>query len=256
MRTQSPRLVFAVNKVYNSVGTQYRYMSIPKPKTEPPAEKKIEQILDLLQEEYGAPEWKPHNDPVSVLVRTILSQNTSDANSGAAFQSLTDCFSRWEDMIDADVDYIARCIRGGGLGKIKAQRIKQTLREIAQKRGQLELDFLRQMSPSAAQGWLEELKGVGPKTACCVLLFSLGIPALPVDTHILRVSKRLGLLGSRTSPQEAHRLLREIVPPESVYQFHISVIEHGRRICRARQTRCRDCALARLCQSYKASSTA
>ena len=212
---------------------------------------KVKIILERLQKEYGIPVWRPHGDPVSVLVKTILSQNTSDANSEAAFRSLLAGLDKWEQVINADTDDIARCIWSGGLGKIKAQRIKQTLRGIVERNGQLELDFLGGLPPPVAQKWLEELGGVGPKTACCVLLFSLGIPALPVDTHILRVSKRLGLIDSGTQSQEAHRLLQEMVPKDSVYQFHILMIEHGRKICRARKPRCRDCMLADLFPSCR-----
>ena len=158
--------------------------------TETPIKKKVGQILDLLRKEYGVPEWQPGYDPVSVLVRTILSQNTSDTNSTGAFRSLLASFDNWEDVADADVDTIAHCIRYGGLGRIKAQRIKQALKEIVRERDWLELDFLSQLTLSDAQEWLRKLPGVGVKTARCVLLFSLGMPALPVDTHILRVTKR------------------------------------------------------------------
>ena len=214
-----------------------------------PTKEMIGQLLHLLKREYGVPGWQRHNDPVSVLVQTILSQNTSDTNSWSAFQSLVAYFESWEDVAEADVDTIAHCIRHGGLGRIKAQRIKQTLEEIILKRGQLELDFLGQLTRSDAQDWLEQLPGVGAKTACCVLLFSLGMPALPVDTHILRVTKRLGLLSPRASLYEAHCALGEMVPPEEVYQFHMLVIEHGRRICRARNPLCHDCVLAEVCIS-------
>jgi endonuclease-3 len=211
---------------------------------------KIRQIIDLLRREYGAPERQPRPDSVSVLVQTILSQNTSDANSRTAFQSLVASFGSWEDVANADVNTIASCIRCGGLGRIKAQRLKQALKDIIRERGRLELDFLGQLAPPDAEGWLGRLPGVGLKTARCVLLFSLGMPTLPVDTHILRVSKRLGLIRPRASPHEAHHILGEAVPPEDVYLFHILVIEHGRRTCQARYPNCQSCALKKICAGY------
>jgi endonuclease-3 len=215
-----------------------------------PMQEKIGQILVLLVREYGAPERRPYPDPVSVLVQTILSQNTSDANSRAAFKSLIASFDNWEDVADADINTIADCIRCGGLGRIKAQRLKQALKEIMQKRGRLELDFLSQLAPSDAENWLQRLPGVGLKTARCILLFSLRTPVLPVDTHILRVTKRLGLIRPKASIREAHQVLGGIVLPEDVYIFHILVIEHGRMTCQARHPNCQACVLKKMCASY------
>ncbi|MBM4432913.1 MAG: endonuclease III [Chloroflexi bacterium] len=211
---------------------------------------KVEPILDLLKKEYGVPKRRPHRDPISVLVQTILSQNTSDTNSRDAFRSLRACFDKWEDVADADVNSVARCIRSGGLGRIKAQRIKEALKEIIHKRGKLELAFLGQLDLSEAEDWLLRLPGVGLKTARCVLLFSLDMPALPVDTHILRVSKRLGLTRAGASPEEAHHELAKMVPAEDVFQFHVLMIEHGRKTCHARRPNCPRCVLKSLCKSY------
>ncbi len=213
--------------------------------------KRIRNSIVLLGIEYGIPEWRSRDDPVSVLVQTILSQNTSDINSGTAFRSLRARFHKWEDVAEADVDAIARCISSGGLGNIKAKRIKQALKEIIQKRGRLELNFLKELSLSEAEGWLLGLPGVGEKTARVVLLFSLGMPALPVDTHVWRVSKRLGLIRLKASLHEAHSVLGEIVLAEDVYRFHILMIEHGRRTCRARNPRCPVCVLREICPSYR-----
>lgn len=225
-------------------------MKPQKPRLDNPIKNKIRRIVRLLEDEYGVPEWQLGDDPVSVLVQTILSQNTSSANSRDAFRSLLVSFDNWEEIAGADVEAIAHCIRCGGLGRIKAQRIKQALKEIMRQRGQLELDFLRQAPLSDAEDWLQKLPGVGLKTARCVLLFSLGMPALPVDTHILRVSKRLGLIKPKVSLHEAHQALGELVPPEDVYKFHILLIEHGRRICQARRPKCHDCVLRKVCMSY------
>ena len=213
-------------------------------------QERIKQILDLLRREYVVPEWQPHSDPVSVLVQTILSQNTSDTNSRSAFQSLLASFDNWRELVDADVDDITHCIRGGGLGRIKAQRIKQALGEIVRRQGKLELGFLSQLTSLDAEDWLQKLPGVGPKTARCILLFSLEMPILPVDTHILRVSKRLGLISSDASLHEAHYILGKVVPPADVYQFHILVIQHGRKICQARHPKCKNCVLKTVCDSY------
>ena len=215
--------------------------------TEAQIKETVKQILDLLKREYGVPKQQLHGDPISVLVQTILSQNTSDVNSTAAFQSLLASFDKWEYLADADVDTVAHYIKCGGLGRIKAQRLKQALKEIVRQRGRLELDFLRQLALPEAQDWLQKLPGVGLKTARCVLLFSLGMPALPVDTHISRVTKRLGLINPRASLDEAHHQLGRVVPVDDVYQFHVLVIEHGRKICRARYPNCQDCVLKKIC---------
>ncbi len=225
-------------------------MKLQKLKADKPARQIISQILELLRGEYGLPEWQPGQDPISVLVRTILSQNTSDSNSRRAFEALRSAFDTWEDVARADVDIVAYCVRSGGLGRIKAYRIKQALGEIVRRRGRLELDFLSQITMFEAKDWLQKLPGVGPKTARCVLLFSLGLPALPVDTHILRVTKRLGLIKSKASLYEAHYELGEMVPPADVYRFHILLIEHGRKVCHARCPDCQACILKRICANY------
>ena len=208
-------------------------------------------VLHLLLGEYGSCRWQPRNSPLAVLVQTILSQNTSDVNSRRAFNSLLASFDSWESVAAADVNDISTAIKMGGLGDIKAKRIKAALAEIKRKQGKLELDFLNQLPLAEARDWLKQLPGVGSKTASCVLLFSLGRPALPVDTHVLRVTKRLGLIGPKTSAEQAHRLLESLVPADSVYQFHLLLIEHGRRVCQAQRPRCSRCALRGICPGYK-----
>jgi len=207
----------------------------------------IEEIIKLLEQEYGSPEWRQREEPVAVLVGTILSQNTSDVNSGRAFNSLLSSFGSWEAIASAPVEHIAQAIRLGGLSRIKAVRIKQILEEIERERGRISLDFLKAMNMSEAKDYLMHLPGVGPKTASCVLLFALGKPCLPVDTHVFRVAKRLGLIDSRVSIDQAHSLLQEQIPPSKVYQFHLHLIRHGRRICRARRPRCNECVLKSVC---------
>ena len=207
----------------------------------------IDEIIALLEQEYGALEWRPHADPVSVLMGTILSQNTSDVNSHRAFDRLIGTFSTWERVAEAGVDEIAEAIRGGGLNRIKAVRIKACLEGILESQGSLDLGVLARLSFTEAKAWLEKLPGVGPKTAACVLLLSLGKPALPVDTHVYRVSRRLGLINSKVSPREAHQLLEAMVPEGERYEFHFHMLAHGRKVCQARRPLCHECVFQRQC---------
>jgi endonuclease-3 len=209
----------------------------------------VAKVLHLLERDYGERRWQPGRDPISTLVATILSQNTSDANSGRAFDSLMAAFGNWESVAAAGPEDIAKSIRRGGLAEIKAGRIKLVLQEVQRQRGSLDLGFLEEVPLSEAMSWLMQLPGVGPKTASCVLLFSLGRPALPVDTHVLRVSRRLGLIDSRANAERAHRLLEEVVPAKDVYSFHLNMIEHGRRVCKAQRPRCAMCVLREVCPS-------
>ena len=209
----------------------------------------IEQIIDLLEQEYYPREWHPHEDPIDVLIRTILSQNTSDTNSGRAFASLKAAFHSWEAVAAAPAEHIAQAIRSGGLFRIKAARIKRVLEQIERDQGRISLDSLKSTNTAEAEDYLMRLPGVGPKTANCVLLFSLGKPCLPVDTHVFRMAKRLGLVDSRVTIEKAHSLLQEQIPPSKVYQIHVHMIEHGRRICHSRQPRCHRCILRGACPS-------
>lgn len=209
----------------------------------------IAAVLSRLEREYGAPGWEPRYDPATELIMTILSQNTSDVNSRRAFQRLRDTFESWEDVAGADVEEIAAAIQPGGLARIKAPRLKAILGQILEERGSLDLSFLGDMPLPEAKAWLRRLPGVGPKTAGCVLLFGLGRPALPVDTHVYRVSKRLGLIGLRASVEAAHDILERMVPADRVYEFHLNMIEHGRRICHAQRPLCRRCVLRDICPS-------
>jgi len=212
----------------------------------------IEKIIELLEREYGKRGWQPDGKPLAGLVRTILSQNTSDTNSRRAFDMLMFTFGSWETIASAPVEHIAYAIRVGGLSKIKAVRIKEILNQIKREQDCISLDFLNSMDASEAKEYLMRLPAVGEKTANCVLLFSLGKPCLPVDTHIFRVAKRLGLIDARTSIKEAHRLLQQQLPPSEVYQFHIHMIEHGRKVCHARNPECDRCILSNDCPSSSA----
>ena len=210
----------------------------------------ISGLTARLAREYGPLPPPRRFDPLTELVLTVLSQNTSDKNSHPAFEALRRRFASWEEMAGASEGEIARPIRQGGLARIKAGRLKAILQEIERRRGRLDLEFLRALPTAEARAWLRSLPGVGPKTAAVVLLFSLGKPALPVDTHVHRVAVRLGLLPPGTSREKAHALLEAIVPPAGFYPFHLYLLEHGRNICRARQPRCPVCPVSSLCPSY------
>jgi endonuclease-3 len=210
---------------------------------------RIDQIVRLLRQEHGPRSWKPKRDPMSTLVATVLSQNTSDVNSERAFDSLMAAFGGWEAVADASPSEISRSIRAGGLAEIKARRIKNMLQEVGRERGGFDLDFLGSFSLAEAKAWLMKLPGVGPKTAACVLLFSLGRPALPVDTHVFRVARRLGLLHSKVSAGQAHEILENLIPAGQVYEFHLNMVEHGRKVCKAQRPRCHLCVLRELCPS-------
>jgi endonuclease-3 len=208
----------------------------------------IAQVIEGLKLEYGRPKWILRPDTIGVLVQTILSQNTSDTNSDKAFASLKKAFINWEAVARAPIDAIARSIQHGGLAQVKAGYIKDSLNAIKRRHGNLNLDFLKQMQIDRARDWLLQLPGIGLKTSNCVLLFSLGMPALPVDTHIHRISRRIGLIPDISAAQ-AHIELEKVVPVKEVYSFHILMIEHGRKRCSARKPDCAHCILSSICQS-------
>jgi endonuclease-3 len=207
----------------------------------------IDEVIALLREQHGAPYRLPRRDPLSELIAALLSQNTSDANSGRAFENLVATFGTWDRVAKADVDRISDAISGVGLNRVKAPRIKSILERIKSEKGSLDLSFLKKMPLLEASSWLESLPGVGPKTAACVLLFSLGRPALPVDTHVYRVSQRLGFIGSKISPDNAHRILGKMVAPDDVYEFHINMVRHGRKVCRSQNPLCGGCLMNKGC---------
>lgn len=208
-------------------------------------------VFHILTKEYGSREWYARRDPVSELVFTILTQNTSDANAFRAFDKLTSSFDNWSDIANADEKDIAKSIKFGGLSNVKAPRIKNILQQLPKNDGVVSLSFLEDLPLDEAKKWLTSLDGVGPKTAACVLLFSFGKPAMPVDTHVFRVAKRLHLIDENVSVDQAHELLECAVSSDNVYNFHISMIEHGRRICHARKPSCANCCLNNICPSKR-----
>jgi endonuclease-3 len=219
-------------------------MASPRTKTPWLTPAEIVQGLSAL---YGRPVWRPHGDAMKELILTVLSQNTSDVNSGRAYMRLVSRFPAWEELMVADPGEIEKEIQVGGLAATKAPRIKAILEEVWRGRGSFDLSFLREMPLGEAKAWLRALPGVGPKTAACVLMFALGRPALPVDTHVQRVARRLGLVPANTGAAEAHDLLEAMLAPEDVYAFHVSLIRHGRRLCRAQRPLCAECPLRDRC---------
>ncbi len=200
---------------------------------------------------YGEPRWRNPLPPLDELVSTILSQNTNDLNRDRAFEILRARFPTWEALRDADQESVIEAIRPAGLANQKGPRIQAALRSITEQVGELSLDFLRDRSPEEARQWLMRLKGVGPKTAAIVLQFSLGMPAFPVDTHVHRVTGRLGLRPEKMNAEQAHEFLENLFPPESYYAAHLNLIRLGREICKAREPRCPLCPLKDLCDYYR-----
>ena len=205
------------------------------------------EIVDRLSELYGRPRLMPSGDPLAELVLTILSQNTSDRNSGRAFVRLLRRYGSWREVAEAPLPELVDAIREGGLANQKAPRIQAALKAAFERSPDGDLRFLQELPLEEARAWLRSLPGVGPKTAACVLLFSLGRPAMPVDTHVERVAKRLALIPASANSEEAHDLLERWVPPELVYPFHMSLVKHGRRTCTARRPACDRCPLLASC---------
>jgi endonuclease-3 len=213
---------------------------------------KLKALARLLDSIYGPRHWRSSGDAVDELVATILSQHTSDVNTERAFSSLKARFPSWHDVMAAPVEEVADAIRCGGLANVKAPRIQAVLASILHRYGTFDLRQLASKSVSEARAELTELPGVGPKTASCVLLFSLGLPAMPVDTHVHRVARRLGLIGATVSAEAAHEELERQLGENlaDVYAFHTNAIAHGRAVCRARGPRCERCEVTEHCDFY------
>ena len=209
----------------------------------------IPEIIRLLTSSYGPFPQEPRLEPAHELTFTILSQHTSDINSERAFRGLMNRFGDLESVARAEVSEIELAITRGGLAKVKAPRIKQVLNRILELNGSLDLSFLAEMPLSEAKAWLRQLPGIGPKSAGIILSFSLGMPAMAIDTHIFRVCQRLGLIGPKVNADKAHDLMEEAVEADQVFTFHIGFITHGRQICKAQRPLCAECVLAFACPS-------
>jgi endonuclease-3 len=211
------------------------------------SEKGVRRMEALLQAQWGSIARKPPLGPLDELILTILSQNTNDQNSGGAFRALRHRWHRWDEVLKAPLGEIEETIQEGGLAHIKAGRIRAILEQIHQERGALGLDFLKTLSDREAWDYLISFKGVGPKTAACVMLFSLNRSAFPVDTHVHRVVGRVIGVDERISPALMQEKLQKLVPPDLTYSFHLHLVRHGRSICRARNPLCERCKLLVLC---------
>jgi endonuclease III len=211
----------------------------------------IPYIIQNLNAVYGAPEPRWGLDPLDVLIETILSQSTTNANSDRAFGSLKRRFATWETARRARVTSIEAAIRSGGLARQKSVRIKELLNQIHSRRGSLDLSFLNTAPLEEAKEFLASFKGVGPKTVACTLLFACNRAVFPIDTHIFRVARRLGLIPAKCSDEVAHSLMGEMIPRKRYFETHVNLIRHGRRVCRPRDPLCEQCCLVDYCEYYK-----
>jgi len=212
---------------------------------------KAQAVHQRLLETYGQPVWRERLPPLDELVSTILSQNTNDDNRDRAFDALRRAIPSWEAVRDADPQKVIEAIRTAGLANQKGPRIQAVLRQITEQRGELDLEFLRDKPPDEVRSWLLSFKGVGPKTAAIVMQFALDLPAFPVDTHVHRVTQRLGLCPQGTSAEKAHKILADLFPPKSYYAAHLNIIRHGREVCKARRPACDRCVLTDLCDYFR-----
>ena len=213
------------------------------PQYKRPDRRRLKAILDRLRREYGRPELRPHRAPIDELVLTVLSQNTNDRNRDVAYARLRERFESWVEVRHAPADELEEALRPGGLAPTKAARIQRILDEI----GDDDLAWMADAPVERARDYLCELPGVGRKTAACVLLFSFGRHDVPVDTHVYRVGKRLGLFREKASFDEAHDELLRLTDAETAYETHVLLIRHGRRLCTARAPDCPACPLRRMC---------
>jgi len=214
---------------------------------------KAAEVTRRLTERYGELPFSS-KDPMSMLVEILLSHRTYDAQTDAAYENLLRRFGSWEAVRDAPVAEVQAAIENVNFPEVKAPRIQAVMRQITQERGDLNLDFLRELPVEEGALWLNRFEGVGPKTTACVLLFSCQKPILPVDVHVHRVSIRLGLIGKKVSADAAHNLLPALLPPDarSIYNFHKALLRHGQRICVFERPRCKQCNLTDLCDYYQA----
>jgi endonuclease III len=223
----------------------------PSKTANPKLKQKVLEVCANLDTAQGEIFWKSHGKPLEGLIQTILSQHTSDVNSERAFDNLRRLYPSWELVYNAPLTDIIEAIKAGGLANTKAARIQSVLGQVYKDTGQYSLDFLETQTTDEAMAYLGQFHGVGPKTIACVLMFCMGRPVLPVDTHVFRVSHRLGLIDEKIGEAKAHDALQAIVPEEKVYAFHVHLIRHGRLICQAQRPRCETCCLSDLCDFYQ-----
>ena len=212
-------------------------------------EEKIREINQRLKEYYGEPERPTELTGIEYLVETILSQNTNDINRDKAFKNLQEKYDSWEKVENLDRDELIDTIRVAGLGPTKAERIQESLRIVREDQEVYSLEFINDMSIEDGKAWLTEIPGIGPKTAAIILCFHFGKPVMPVDTHVHRISQRLGLVPEGVSRTKSHDLLEERVPNDIKYEFHRLLIDHGRKHCKAQHATCCEGPLADLCSN-------
>ena len=213
----------------------------------------VQKRLDAI---YGPIHWRPRMIALDELIFTVLTQHTSDLNAERSYDALRKAMPTWASVIEAETQKIADAIHHGGLANQKSERIQKILIEILHRLGHFELEFLSDLPLEEARSWLTSLPGVGPKTAAVVMAFSLKMPAFPVDTHILRVSKRLGLIGGKVSADQAHPIMENMIPSDNRYDMHVLLITHGRQICKARVPQCGRCPLEQECPASTKKQTA
>jgi endonuclease-3 len=219
------------------------------------AKAKVKKVSALLEREYGIPKREKTADLLDVLVQTILSQNTNDQNRDRAYQRLKSRFPRWEDILNGKRKAVVEALRPGGLARQKAKRIVGILQWLRKREGKVSLTFLKRMGEEEIKETLGGLKGIGPKTVHCLLLFGLGREAFPVDTHILRVGKRLGFIPQEIDAEKAHSWMVPLVPKGKTLSLHINLIRHGRSVCKPKKPRCADCVLKNKClSSYRSNN--
>ncbi len=216
----------------------------------PARQAKYAPVSAALTERYGQLDWSRNQDGMDELISCILSQSTNDTNRDRAFARLKEHFADWEAVRYAALDELTEVIRPAGLANQKAPRIQAALAAIHEHAGEYSIDFLESLSLEEAKAWLVSLRGIGPKTAAIVLCFAYGRPAFPVDTHVFRVSKRIGFLPAKISADNAHPVMEAIAPPEDYYQFHIQLIQHGRDTCHARKPACESCVISDHCDHF------
>ena len=212
---------------------------------------KYQAVYQALVACYGEPVWQPHNPPVDELVCTILSQATSDTNRDKGFSALKERYPDWESVMNAPPEEVVETIYSAGLANQKGPRIQAALRYVLEERGRIELDFLAEMPVTEAIKWLTNIKGVGRKTAAIIILFTFGREAFPVDTHVHRITRRLGLIGPKVTAEKAHDILEAMGEPATFYPLHVNLIRHGRETCIARNPHCHRCPILIYCDDYE-----
>jgi len=249
-----PSLIYLICAIYPIFGSGHSLIAMHSILQDEMEKQKVADCIALLEKEYGIPR-PDEEEPVDLLVKTILSQNTSDSNSLPAFAQLKSAFPDYESLLRASDEAVAQSIRRGGLAEIKAKRIKAVLERIRKEQGEICLASLAGMKKEQAMDYLLRLPGVGPKTASIVLLFAFGMPFLPVDTHVFRLAQRLGLVEEKANPEKAQKKLERMVPSDKYISFHLNLIRHGRQVCHARGPRHEKCCLQDCCAYVQGQKT-